>query len=141
MAKKDFSQVETGRVYDAIAEATAEAAEPAAEQDAQEVKPKKRGPRKTYTEEEKRELIENMTTAGRKGVKMPRVNLQLTGTDSRSNVALTGSNYEYVQIMSRVCGMNLTQFINKALNEHRQDHIDLYEKALEFRRALDNIDI
>ena len=35
MAKKDFSQVETGRVYDAIAEATAEAAEPAAEQAAE----------------------------------------------------------------------------------------------------------
>lgn len=140
MAKKDFSQVETGRVYDAIAEATAEAAEPAAEQDAQEVKQKRRA-RKTYTEEEKRELIENMTTAGRKGVKMPRVNLKLEGTDSRMNVACTATNYEYVQIMSRVCGMNLTQFINKALNEHRQDHIDLYEKALEFRRALDNIDI
>ncbi len=140
MAKKDFSQVETGRVYDAIAEATAEAAEPAAEQDAQEVKQKRRA-RKTYTEEEKRELIENMTTAGRKGVKMPRVNLKLEGTDSRMNVACTATNYEYVQIMSRVCGMNLTQFINKALTEHRQDHIDLYEKALEFRRALDNIDI
>lgn len=140
MAKKDFSRVETGRVYDAIAEATAEAAEPAAEQDAQEVKQKRRA-RKTYTEEEKRELIENMTTAGRKGVKMPRVNLKLEGTDSRMNVACTATNYEYVQIMSRVCGMNLTQFINKALNEHRQDHIDLYEKALEFRRALDNIDI
>jgi len=140
MAKKDFSQVETGRVYDAIAEATAEAAEPAAEQDAQEVKQKRRA-RKTYTDEEKRELIENMTTAGRKGVKMPRVNLKLEGTDSRMNVACTATNYEYVQIMSRVCGMNLTQFINKALTEHRQDHIDLYEKALEFRRALDNIDI
>ena len=140
MAKKDFSQVETGRVYDAIAEVTAEAAEPAAEQDAQEVKQKRRA-RKTYTEEEKRELIENMTTAGRKGVKMPRVNLKLEGTDSRMNVACTATNYEYVQIMSRVCGMNLTQFINKALTEHRQDHIDLYEKALEFRRALDNIDI
>ena len=139
MAKKDFSQVETGRVYDAIAEATAEAAEPAAEQDAQEVKQKRRA-RKTYTDEEKRELIENMTTAGRKGVKMPRVNLKLEGTDSRMNVACTATNYEYVQIMSRVCGMNLTQFINKALTEHRQDHIDLYEKALEFRRALDNID-
>ena len=82
-----------------------------------------------------------MTTAGRKGVKMPRVNLKLEGTDSRMNVACTATNYEYVQIMSRVCGMNLTQFINKALTEHRQDHIDLYEKALEFRRALDNIDI
>ena len=140
MAKKDFSQVNTGRVYDAIEEATAEAAEPAAEQDAQEVKQKRRA-RKTYTDEEKRELIENMTTAGRKGVKMPRVNLKLEGTDSRMNVACTATNYEYVQIMSRVCGMNLTQFINKALTEHRQDHIDLYEKALEFRRALDNIDI
>ena len=140
MAKKDFSQVETGRVYDAIAEATAEAAEPAAEQDAQEVKQKRRA-RKTYTDEEKRELIDNMTTAGRKGVKMPRVNLKLEGTESRMNVACTATNYEYVQIMSRVCGMNLTQFINKALNEHRQDHIDLYEKALAFRKELDDIDI
>ena len=140
MAKKDFSQLDTGRVYDAIAEATAETAEPAEVQDAQEVK-QKRKPRKEYSEDEKKQLIEDMKTAGRKGVKMPRVNLKLDGTDSRMNVAFTGSNYEYVQIMSRVCGMNLTQFINKALQEHREDHRDLYEKALEFRRALDNIDI
>lgn len=129
MAKKDFSQLDTGRVYDAIAEATAETAEPAAVQDAQEIK-EERKPRRTYTEEEKKQLIEEMKTAGRKGVKLPRINL-----------AFSGSNYEYVQIMSRVCGMNLTEFVNKALREHKQDHHDLYERALEFRRELDNIDI
>ena len=45
MAKKDFSQVNTGRVYDAIEEATAEApneAEAAEVQDAQEVKQKRK---------------------------------------------------------------------------------------------------
>ena len=86
---------------------------------------KKRGPRRTYNEQEAREIAETMKTSGRKGAKMPRVNF-----------AFRPSIYEYVTVMARVSGMNMTEFINKVLEDHMQEHMDLYNKALEFRDKL-----
>lgn len=106
MAKEDFTQM-----YDAIAQSTADV--------------KKRGPRKTYSEEEARAIAETMRTSGKKGCGMPRVNF-----------AFRPSVYEYVTTMSRVTGLNMTQFINKVLEDHMEAHRDLYEKALEFRDQL-----
>lgn len=106
MAKEDFSQM-----YDAIADSTADK--------------KKRGPRRTYTEQEAQEIAETMKTSGRKGVKLPRVNF-----------AFSPSNYEYVCTMSRVSGMNMTEFINAVIKEHKAAHLDTYNKALEFRNSL-----
>lgn len=125
MAKKDFSQVDTGRVYDMIAEATAEP-----EQEAQEKQQKKTAhkPRKMYSAQEAQEFKEQMKTSGHKGVKLPRINL-----------AFAPDVYEYIQIMSRVRGDNLTAFVNLALRQHMKEHGDLYEKAKEFRDALDSL--
>ena len=106
MAKKDFTQVDN-----VIAQATVEQG--------------KRKPRKEYTEQEAREIAETMHTTGKKGVKLPRINL-----------AFSPSNYEYIQIMSRVRGENLTQFINKIIAEHKEQHMDIYEKAQEFIDSL-----
>ena len=115
--KKDFSTVNTGRVYDAIAEATAEPA-------AQEVQ-KKRKPRRGYTEQEAQEFLKDMKTTGRKGLKLPRINL-----------AFAPDIYDYIQTMSRVRGESLTEFVNVALLQHMEDHKDLYNKAIEFRNSL-----
>lgn len=119
-AKKDFSAVNTGRVYGKIAEATAE-------QEVQEVQESsgKRKPRKEYTAQEKLELMQEMKTAGRKGVKLPRINL-----------AFVPSVYAYIQIMSRVRGESMTEFVNLALQQHMEEHRDLYDKAVEFRNSL-----
>jgi hypothetical protein len=106
MAKKDFTQVDN-----VIAQATVEQG--------------KRKPRKEYTEQEAAEIAETMHTTGKKGVKLPRINL-----------AFSPSNYEYIQIMSRVRGENLTQFINKIIAEHKEQHMDIYEKAQEFIDSL-----
>ena len=106
MAKKDFSQVN-----DVIAQATVEQG--------------KRKPRKEYTEQEAQEIAETMHTTGKKGIKLPRINL-----------AFSPSNYQYIEIMSRVRGENLTQFVNKIIAEHREQHGDLYEKAQEFINSL-----
>ena len=106
MGKEDFTQM-----FDQIADSTADV--------------KKRGPRKTYTAQEAREIAETMKTSGRKGCGMPRVNF-----------AFRPSIYEYVVTMSRVTGMNMTEFINKVLEEHMEEHKDLYNKALEFREQL-----
>lgn len=106
MAKKDFTQVDS-----VIAQATVEQG--------------KRKPRKEYTEQEAAEIAETMHTTGKKGVKLPRINL-----------AFSPSNYRYIEIMSRVRGENLTEFVNKIIAEHREEHGDLYAKAQEFIDAL-----
>lgn len=106
MAKEDFTQM-----FDTIAQSTADV--------------KKRGPRRTYNEQEAREIAETMKTSGRKGCGLPRVNF-----------AFRPSIYEYVTTMARVSGMSMTEFINKVLEEHMNEHQDLYNKALEFRNQL-----
>lgn len=111
MAKKDFTQV-----YDVIANATAE--------NAQEIA-KERKPRKEYNAQEAAEIAESMLTSGRKGVKLPRINM-----------AFSPSNYDYVVTMSRVRGENLTQFLNKVIAEHREAHEEIYQKAIEFKNSL-----
>lgn len=134
--KKDFSSVNTNRVYNAIAEATAEPEqvqeaaavlpEPAAQeaQEAQEDK-RKRKNRRTYTEQEAAEIMQTMQTAGRKGIKLARINL-----------AFRPDVYDYVLTMSRVRGETMTQFIDKVLREHMEQHTDIYNKAIEFRNSL-----
>lgn len=106
MAKKDFTQVDS-----VIAQVTAP-------QGAKK-------PRKEYTEQEAREIAETMQTTGRKGVKMPRINL-----------AFRPAVYDYIVTMARVRGETLTEFCNLVLSEHMEQHRELYEKAIEFRNSL-----
>lgn len=121
MAKKDFSHVETKRVYDAIAEATAPA-------DPEQESPKRemRKPRKTYTKEEAQKYLNSMETAGRKGLALPRINL-----------AFTQDNYQYIQTMSRVRGESMTEFVNLIIHWHKDNFGDVYERAQEFIRAME----
>ena len=118
MAKRDFSSINTGHVYDTIAAAT---------QDVQEEQPKQktRKARKTYTEEEAQHMMETLQTTGRKGVKLKRINL-----------AFSPANYDYVVTLSRVRGETMTEFINHVLEEHREAHEDIYRKAIEFKNSL-----
>lgn len=125
MAKKDFSKMNTGRVYDTIAAATAEPEQEAAEVTQKQETAPKRKPRKTYNAQEAAEIMQTMKTSGRKGLKLPRINL-----------AFSPENYEYIQIMSRVRGESMTDFVNIALRQHMDEHRDLYEKAIEFRNSL-----
>lgn len=114
MTKRDYSQINTGRVYDTIAEATAE--------------PETRKARKEYDAQEIQEFQENMKTSGRKGVKMARINM-----------AFTPDVYEYIQVMSRVTGTTMTEFLNTAMRQHIRDHRELYDKAIEFRNSLNSL--
>ena len=123
MAKKDFSQIDAARVQATIADATADT------QEAQEVQEtptnKKRKPRKTYTDEEAAELLANMQTAGRKGVKLKRINF-----------AFRPEIYDYVTIMSRVKGQSLAMFVNDCLQQHMEAHEDIYKQVQEFMKIL-----
>jgi len=122
MAKKDFSQVNTNPVYNTIAAATADP-----EQEAAEIieETPERKPRRTYTEQEAAEIMQTLHTTGRKGLKLPRINL-----------AFTPELHEYVTTMSRARGETLTDFVNKVIREHMEAHRDIYEKAIEFRNSL-----
>lgn len=122
MGEKDFSGIDAGRMYNAIHEATAEPA-----QEAQEVQETKRQykPRREYTEQEKQEYMQQGKTTGRKGLKMPRINL-----------AFAPDIYEYIQIMSRVTGQSMTDYVNTILRQYMNEHQDIYKKAVEFRNSL-----
>lgn len=123
--KKDFTSVNTGRVYDTIAAATAEPEQGIAEAAEKQEVQTERKPRRTYTKQEAAEIMQTLRTSGRKGVKLPRINL-----------AFAPDIHEYIITMSRVRGENLTQFVNYVLRQHMEEHADIYEKAIEFRSSL-----
>ena len=110
---KDFSNVNTESVYKTIQEATAEPET----QEAQEVQ-QPRKDRKTYTDAEAQEAMQQARTSGRKGVKMPRINL-----------AFYPDTYDYIKCMSRATGTTLTEFVNLALRKHMEDNPDIYQDA------------
>lgn len=122
MAKKtDFTNINTGRMYDQLAEATAE---PGQDQEIEKALPGRKK-RKTYTEEETEALLQTMKTAGHKGLKLPRI-----------NVAFAPDVYNYITIMAQVRGQSTTQFINHVLRLNMEQHQDIYQKAIEFRNSL-----
>lgn len=119
MAKKDFSKIAADPVYSTIAAATAE------EPETQEAPKKQRKERRIPTEEEALQAMNALQTTGRKGVKLPRINL-----------AFTPEVYEYIKIMAQVRGENLTQFVNHVLKKSIEDNREIYDKAIEFRNSL-----
>lgn len=120
MLKKDFTQASTKRVYDAITEATQEAPETPEVQEEPKLK-KRYKDRKEYTPEEAAAFAESFKTSGRKGLRLPRI-----------NVAFTPENYEYIRTMSRVRGENYTAFINWLIKTHKDENMDMYKKAHDF---------
>lgn len=113
MAKKDFTKINTDNIYaDVINEAT---------QEPQQT----RKPRKTYDAQEAQEFMQGLNTSGRKGVKLPRINL-----------ALSPEMFDYVQVMSKASGLTYTQFFDKLLQEHKAKHDDTYQRAVEIRNSL-----
>lgn len=110
---RDFSNIEVDRVSAQIAEATQD-------------RPLKK-PRKSYTKEEARPYQEALQTSGRKGAGLPRINL-----------AFTASNHEYITVVSRVLGVSMTEFINRIITQHREEHGELYKSAMELRELLDS---
>ena len=124
MAKKDFSQANTGRVFDAISDATAEIKRPIVEEAAEEIpeeapKPKKQyKARKTYDKQETQEALDTLTTQGKKGLKALRINM-----------AFPPAIHQYVAVMSKAKGITMTQFVNLVLSQHMDLIKDIYEEA------------
>lgn len=120
--KKDFSTVDTGRVYNALEESIAEPEEQEA-QEVQEAQPARK-PRKTYTEEETREIIASGNTRGRKGVKAIRINM-----------AFTPEIHDFIKVMARARGETITDFTNHVIANCMDQYKDLYEQAKKFKQA------
>lgn len=138
MAKKDFSNANTDPVYRTIAEATAE--EPTQEaqpvEEAQEAQQPqmvlgryglyhKYTPQGSADEAEQLQRAEDMQTQGRKGCKLPRINM-----------AFSAENHEYLKVMAGITGLSLTQLCNQIVEEHRKAHGEQYEAAKNIKRSL-----
>ena len=54
----------------------------------------------------------------------------------RVNLAFAPEVYDYVKTMSKISGMTYTEFINKILRAHMEDHSEIYRQAVEIRNSL-----
>lgn len=113
MAGKDFSGINTGRVYEAIEQSTGT-----------------RGRKVEASPQEARQRINEMRTQGKKGVKAPRINF-----------AFSGDNYDYIKIMARASGKTMTEFINLVISRYREEHPDIYEQAKAIAKQLEGLDL
>lgn len=107
-AKKDFTGVNTERVYSSIEQATA-----------------KKGKQPTISPQEAEKRAAEMRTQGRAGAKLPRINM-----------AFSPENHEYIKIMSGVTGKTMTEFTNFVVERYREEHPELYEQAKAILAAL-----
>lgn len=125
---KDFTGVNTDRVYGTIQAATSdtlpELPEQITEEEARELLPKRKE-RKTYTDEESAELMKKFKTSGHKGVKLPRINM-----------AFAPDTYAYITTMAQVRGQTMTAFLDHIVRKSMIDNADIYAKAIEFRNSL-----
>lgn len=86
---------------------------------------KARKPRKTYSEKQTKQLLTSMETRGRKGIKLPRI-----------NVALRPDLLDYLKIMSESCGYNMTEYINILLEADKKKNDSLYRKTKSNRNRI-----
>lgn len=117
-SKKDFTAVNTGRVYNAIETATADPAPaPIA----------RRSRAEAPTAQEIRLAREQGKTQGRKGVKAIRINM-----------AFTPEVHDYIKTMARVRGESVTEFTNYVFRQSMEQNADLYEQAQAFRESFND---
>ena len=112
-AKKDFTQVNTGRVFNAIENATADPAPEAIP---------RRSRSKAPTLDEIQQAREQGKTQGRKGVKAVRINM-----------AFSPEVHDYIKTMARVRGESVTEFTNYVFRQSMEENADLYDRAKEFK--------
>ena len=101
MAKKDFSSITTGRVHSAIEQATGSS-----------------GRQTTASQEEQQERASELRTQGRKGCKATRINM-----------AFTPENHEFIKVMAKATGRNMTEFTNVVIAAYRKEHPEFMEQA------------
>ena len=108
--KKDFAGMNTGRVYDAIEQATS-----------------RRGQQGTASPQEQQERADNLQTQGRKGCKAIRINM-----------AFTPDNHEFIKVMAKASGHTMTEFANLVIAAYRREHPEIMEKANDFLATINS---
>lgn len=101
--KKDFTSINTGRVYNAIEQATS-----------------RKGQQGTASPQEATERAAELRTQGRKGCKAIRINM-----------AFTPDNHEFIKVMAKITGKTMTEFTNYVVEQYRTEHPELFAKAKE----------
>lgn len=102
--KKDFSKIENSGIFRDIEQGAAQ-----------------RGQQGTASPEEAAERASKMKTQGRKGCHLIRI-----------STAYTPENHTFIKVMSKVTGQTMNEFVNQVVESYRQDHIDLYNQAVNF---------
>ncbi len=102
--KKDFSGINTGRVYGKLEQATS-----------------KKGQQGKASPQEAAERAEEMRTQGRKGCKATRINM-----------AFSPANHQFIKIMARATGRTMTETVNLIIGKYQEEHPELMDKAKGF---------
>ena len=82
--------------------------------------------RKTYTADEAKRYIEERATAGRKGLKLQRINM-----------SFAPSVYNYIKVMSSMRGESMTEFVNALIIASMDHNAEAYAKAQEVLQQFD----
>ncbi len=108
MAKKDFSNLTAGRIYDQIEQAA----------NPQRIQ-------KSASPEEAARRQAELKTQGKKGCKAARL-----------NVTFTPDHIEYLRVMAGISGQSITQFLHNVIEGHKEAHADLYAQAQSIKNQL-----
>lgn len=110
MAKKDFSGIGTGRVSAGIEKSIGN-----------------KGQQAAADPEEQADRAAELRTQGRKGCKAVRINMPFTP-----------ENHQFIKIMSRATGKNMTEVTNTIIAAYRNEHPEFLEQAQSFLEAINS---
>ncbi len=99
--KKDFSTINTEKVFNSIETATS-----------------RKGQQGTASPEEAAQRAAQLRTQGRKGCKAVRINM-----------AFTPDNYDFVKVTAQATGQTMTKFTNFIVEKFRAEHAEEYKEA------------
>ena len=90
------------------------------------LKKKKKERRRLYTDEMTLNMIDQMQESGRKGIKLPRINM-----------SFQPETYLYISTMSKVMGQSMTEFVNTVLLESLTRNREAFEAIVAFKQNLE----
>lgn len=108
--KKDYSQMQTGRLYSNIEQATTT-----------------KGQQGTASPEEAAERAADLKTQGRKGCKAIRINM-----------AFTPENHEFIKVMAKASGKTMTEFTNLVIAAYQKEHPEIMQQATDFLNTINS---
>lgn len=109
-SKKDFSNINTGKVYEQLDQATGG-----------------EGQQGTASPKEVAQRKAELKTQGRKGCKATRINM-----------AFTPDNHEFIKVMAKASGHSMTEFTNLVIEAYRNEHPEIMQQANAFLETINS---